>query len=169
MIHEETWKVIEEFPDYQISSLGRIIHKDRPETPRRVNINHAGFPTLTLFKKEHGGARYVRQVNKLVAIAFLGPAPKRLDSIWHFDGDLLNCYADNLKWDMRARVLEWNEMHRTMTPKYKTPKVMVNATGDVYDNAFMCGLAVSEIETAVVTHIENYPAQYADRARFMYV
>ena len=169
MIHEEEWKVIEDFPDYQVSNLGRVVKSDHPNRIRKLAINHAGFPTLVLFKKEHPGSRYLRQVNKLVATAFLGPPPPKMDSVWHLDGDLENCYADNLKWDMRSRVLEWNDMHRTGTPRYKTPHVMVNATGMIYENAYECGMAVSEIETAVVTHIENYPPQYADRARYRYV
>lgn len=169
MIHEEEWKTIEDFPEYQVSSLGRIINIHRPNTARKQAINHAGFPTVVLFKTEHPGSRYLRQVNKLVATAFLGPPPPKMDSVWHLDGDLENCYVDNLVWDMRSRVLEWNDMHRTLTPRYKTPPVMINETGKIYANAFECGMAVSEIETAVVTHIENYPAQHAHRARYRYV
>lgn len=170
MIQEELWAVVEGFPDYQVSNLGRIVHKDHPNRPRKLALNHKGFPTLVLFNSEHPGSRYLRQVNKLVATAFLGPPiSKKMDSVWHLDGDLENCYADNLKWDMRSRVLEWNEMNRSRTPRFKTPKVMVNATGDIFENAFECGLAISDIESAVVAHIESYPAHYADQARYRYI
>lgn len=169
MIHEEIWRPIQGFPDYQISNLGRIVHNERPSVIRKTAVNHKGFPSLVLFTKEHPGSRYLRQVNQLVAEAFLGPPTARLNSVWHIDGDFTNCAVDNLKWDMRARVMEWNEMHRVGIPKYKTPRVMHNKTGDIYENAFECGIAVGDIETAIVSHIEKYPPQYADRARFRYV
>ena len=46
MNDEEIWRVIEEFPDYMVSNYGRVIHKDRPNTPRTQAINHQGFPNL---------------------------------------------------------------------------------------------------------------------------
>lgn len=169
MIEDEVWKPIEDFPDYQVSSFGRIVHMDRPDTPRSAAPNHKGFPSLTLFNKNHPGARYFRQVNQLVAEAFIGPPPSKLNSVWHIDGNPENCHVENLKWDMRARVMEWNEMHRTGIPKYRTQRVMHNPTGTVYENAFEAAMAHGDIETAIVSHIEKYPAQYADRARFKYV
>jgi hypothetical protein len=169
VIHEEFWRVISEFPEYQISNLGRIIHKDRPNTTRKININHQGFPTVVLFDKEHSGSRYVRQVNKIVATTFLEPPRSGHDAVWHIDGDLQNCHADNLKWDMRARVLEWNEMNRVGQPRLRTPPVMHAATGKVFANAYEAGLHFSELETSIVKHIESYPEQYQDRARYRYV
>lgn len=169
MIQEEIWRPVDGFPDYQVSNLGRVIHLERPNTTRKTSVNHQGFPTLVLFHKDHAGARYLRQLNKLVAMAFIGPPPRKMDSVWHLDGDFQNCQADNLKWDMRARVLEWNDMNRTGTPKFRTPRVMENKTGRIFNNAYECALAVGDIETAVVTHIEKYPLQYVDRARYQYV
>lgn len=165
----EEWRVIEGFEDYRVSSHGNVVNVERPNTYRKLNLNHRGFPTLVLFKKEHGGSRYVRQVNKLVADAFLEPADPSANSIWHIDGDLTNCHVDNLRWDMRARVLEWNDMHIKGQARMRTPRVMDNESGVVFNNAFECGLAMGEIESAVVAHIERYPEQYAHRARFRYV
>lgn len=169
MIQEEIWRPIEGFDDYKVSNLGRIIHVDRPHTARKTGINHQGFPTLVLYTKDHPGARYLRQVNQLVARAWIAPPGPKQDSVWHIDGDPLNCQADNLRWDMRARVMEWNEMHKDNKPKYKTPKCMINSSGRVFDSAFDLAMYVGDIETAVVSHIERYPDQYADRARYRYV
>jgi hypothetical protein len=167
MIHLEEWVEIEDFPGYIISNLGNIQHKDRPNTNRKVGINHQGFPTIVLFR---GQTRYVRHVNKLVAQAFLEPPQYRdMIAIWHIDGDLLNCQADNLLWDRRDRVLEWNEMHRSGQPRYRTKNVMDNATGRVYTSAYECGMHVGELETAIITHIDSFPDEYADRGKFRYV
>lgn len=166
---EEVWLTVEEFPEYLVSNLGAIRHKDRPEADRKIAPNHRGFPTLALFKPPHKN-RYVRQLNKLVANAFLAP-PRYSDqtSVWHIDGDLLNCRADNLKWERRDRVLEWNEMNRGGAPRYTTPKVLHRESGMVFANALECGLYFGETESTVVAHIERYNAMYVDRAKYSYV
>src|ERR1700754_2986850 len=168
---EEIWVKVEDFPQYMISNLGNIHHVDRI-SPRNLSINHQGFPVLTLWR-ENNPTRYLRQVNQLVAQAFLPPPEQHpkypLNSVWHIDGNFLICSADNLKWDRRDRVLEWNDMQRSGEPKCRTPKVMDNRTGIIYENAYEAGMATGEIETAVIGHIEKYPEMYADKAKYRYV
>lgn len=167
--YHEDWAPIEGFDEYLISTQGNIIHKDRPNTKRATPPNHRGFPTVVLFRRNEGSTRYIRQVSKLVIETFVGPSTPTLNSVWHKDGNLLNCWVDNLKWDMRARVMEWNEMNRDRVCKYRTPRIMLNSTGEIFENALELGLHIGEIETAIVSHIEKYPPQYADQARFQYV
>ena len=164
----EEWRVIEEFPKYGVSSLGNI-RNEQTGRLRSIHVNHQGFPNLVLYDSPDP-TRYIRQVNRLVAEAFLPlPEHRTLNAIWHIDGDLLNCRADNLRWDRRDRVLEWNEMQRTGTPKYRTQRVQYNRTGDIFENAYEAGMATGEIESSIIGHIEKYPEQYADRARYRYV
>ncbi len=168
MAEEEVWVPINDFPDYLVSTLGGVRHVDRP-LQRKAAPNHRGFPTLALFRKP-SQSRYVRQLNKLVAEAFCS-APEYDDqtSVWHIDGDILNCRADNLKWESRDRILEWNEMHRLQEPKYKTPAVMLNRTGRVFPNAFELAIHEGVLESAVIAHAERYTDAYADRAKYQYV
>jgi hypothetical protein len=167
-VDSEEWRLIQDFPKYYISSLGRVQNIATKQI-RSARPNHQGFPTLVLYKGDNP-TRFVRQINMLVAQAFLGPPEHRsMTSVWHKNGDFVDCRAVNLKWDSRARVMEWNDMWRSNTPKLRTPRVMVNKTGRIFANAFECGKYVGEIETAVVAHIENFPPQYADNARFKYV
>lgn len=167
LFDNEVWVVIEEFPSYMVSSHGNVRHVSHHE-PRKLYSNHQGFPTLVLWK-DNSASRYSRQVNMLVAKAFCTPEHHTHTAVWHIDGNFENCRADNLLWDRRDRVLEWNDMQRRQAPKYKTPKVQVNATGDIYENAYWAGMATGEIETAVISHIERYPEEYIDRARYRYV
>lgn len=165
---DEEWGPIAEFPNYLISNLGQIRHKDRVE-PRKFSINHQGFPVVVLWVEDNP-TRYLRQVNRLVAETYLPPPEHRtLTAVWHIDGNFENCRADNLKWDRRDRVLEWNDMQRTGQPQYHTPKVMYNRTEEIFANAYEAGLATGEIESSVIGNIEKYPEQYADRARYRYV
>lgn len=164
----EEWAEIPGFELYLISSWGNVRRIERPHN-RKQYLNNYGFPCIVLFR-DPVKTRYVRQVNKLVCEAFCTP-PEYSDqtAVWHIDGKLLNCRADNLKWERRDRVLEWNEMHRTQEPKYKTPKVQINSTGEIFASAFDAAMAIGEIESAVIGHIERYPEDYYDRARYRYV
>lgn len=169
MFENEIWHEIEEFPHYRVSNYGRIKHVDRNEA-RKVTVNERGFPVVLLSSK-NTPTRYLRQVNKLVAQAFL-PPPQFDDetAVWHIDGDLTNCRAENLRWEMRSRVLEWNEMHRTGQPKFRTPKVKNNRTGEVYENAYECAMAEGMLESAVVWRVERQARHIEDdNARYRYV
>lgn len=169
MFETEEWRPIDEFPHYFVSTFGRIKHKDRHDA-RRITINEKGFPVI-LLSSATSPTRYLRHVNKLVAKAFL-PAPLYADStaIWHKDGDLSNCRADNLMWERRDRVIEWNEMHRVGRPKYTTPAVKNNRTGEIYKDAYDCGIQEGLLESTIVWRIEKQAESIFDeKARYRYI
>jgi hypothetical protein len=166
---EELWETIYGFPQYEVSSHGRIKHKDRDQ-PRKLGVNQKGFPVVLLSMRT-SSARYLRQVNRLVAEAFLRPPLfDDMTAVWHRDGDLENCYVENLMWDRRDRVIEWNRMHRTGKPYYITPHVKNNRTGELYRDAYDCAMQEGELESTIMKKIENNPAGiYDDHARYRYV
>lgn len=169
MFENEEWREIEEFPHYSISNYGRAKHQDRLEA-RKVSVNDKGFPVITLFGRD-SKTRYLRHINKLVATAFL-PTPHfdNETAVWHIDGDLANCYVTNLRWETRSKVLEWNEMHRTLKPKLNTPMVKNNRTGAVYANAFECGIQEGMLESAIAWRVERQARHMEDdNARYRYV
>lgn len=177
MFENEEWRPVEEFPKYLVSTHGRIKHEGRV-APRRTSVNEKGFPTVVLFGLD-SHTRYVRHVNRIVATAFVpnvvvkdqnlfGLADQ--DHIWHKDGDLLNCHSENLMWATRTAVYEWNRMWREKTAAFKTPPVKNNMTGDIYANAFECGLVEGELESKIVWRIEKQAAtMYDDTARYRYM
>ena len=169
MFENEEWREIDEFPHYLISNYGRVKRYDSNEA-RKVSLSDKGFPIVTLFGRD-SKTRYLRQINKLVATAFLDPPLYSNETaVWHIDGDLQNCRADNLKWDTRSRVLEWNDMNRTHTPKLRTPKVKNNRTGVVYANAFECGLAEGRLESDIAWRVERQARHMEDPlARYRYI
>lgn len=173
MFENEEWRQIEDFPHYLISNYGRVKREGKVEA-RQVSVSDKGFPVVTLYGRD-SKTRYLRQINKLVADAFVPkPAfddPQRpSNAVWHIDGDLTNCRAENLMWDTRARVIEWNEMHRTGRPQWKTPRVRNNRTGAVYENAYECGMAEGETESKILWRIEKQARhEYDEAARYCYL
>jgi hypothetical protein len=169
MFEDEEWRVINELPHYLISSYGRVKHRDRNYI-RKITINERGFPVV-LLSSATSPTRYLRQVNKLVALTFL-PTPVWDDStsVWHRDGDLSNCHYSNLMWERRDRVLEWNDMHRRDHPKYTTPPVKNNRTGEIYKDAYDCAIHEGVLESTIVMKIESGSrSQYDESSRYRYV
>lgn len=177
MTDRELWRGVVGFSKYVVSNYGAVKHLNRME-PRKCSINDKGFPIVVLFK-EDSKTRYVRQLNQLVASAFVPTTAVRegtlidhvqQDHVWHRDGDLGNCRADNMMWATRAAVYEWNRMHRELTPAFKTPRVQNNRTGEIYDNAFECGMAEGELESKIMWRIEKQAdTMYDDSARYRYL
>jgi hypothetical protein len=168
MMSEEEWRRIVEFPHYFVSSHGRVRHEDR-NVPRKITTNERGFPVI-LLSSATSPTRYLRQVNTLVAKAFLRPPfDEQRTAVWHKDGDLSNCDVENLMWERRDRVLEWNEMHRA-GPKFNTPAVKNNRTGEIYKDAFDCAVHENELESVIVWKIEKQSSSmYDENARYRYV
>lgn len=96
---EETWKEIEGFNNYQISTIGRVRRttwsRNSPAgkilTPQ---INNCGYLVVSLVKdKKH----YIKTIHRLVAQAFIDN-PNNLSDVDHIDNDKLNNNVDNLQW-----------------------------------------------------------------------
>lgn len=170
MFENEEWALIEGFENYEISNHGRVRRVGSDRT-RKISLNNMGVPVLVLYR-ENDPSRYLRQVNKLVATTFL-PPPTFQDetSVWHIDGDLTNCRASNLKWDTRARVLEWNAQNRHQRPQHHTPRVKNNRTGVIYENAFDCAMSEGKLEGDVIKRVEQggIYSPYDDSARYRYI
>lgn len=169
MFEDEEWLEVEKLPHYMVSNCGRIKHVNTIEA-RKVSISDRGFPCVTLYGAD-SKTRYYWQVNKIVAEAFLHPAHyANQTAVWHIDGRLGNCRADNLRWDTRSRVLAWNEMNRLGKPKLVTAKVKNNRTGVIYENAYECGLAEGELEETIVWKVERQGRSMTDdNARYRYI
>lgn len=189
---QDEWVALEGFPKYFVNPAGEVRHYDRME-PRKTGINKQGFSTVVLFGDDNN-SRYLRQVNKLVADSYLRPRELYLrtpndfripgkkyavdemmalfpitqaNSVWHIDGNLQNCHVDNLLWDTRGRVMEWNDMHRRQEPRFQTPKVQNMITGRRYEDAYAAAMNDRLLESKVVWWAERHEA-YDGRLRCDY-
>ena len=95
MVRIEIWKDIEGYDMYQVSNQGRVRSRQKGEW-RLLKQGHGDgrYSQVVLVKDRK---RYTKRVHQLVAEAFL-PNPDHKPQIDHKDGNILNNYADNLKW-----------------------------------------------------------------------
>lgn len=89
---KESWKIIDDFPEYEVSSLGNI---------RRVGVStnmkfyvQKGYYKVELYRDGKG---YKQRVHRLVAKAFV-PNPENKPQVNHIDFNRKNNSVGNLEW-----------------------------------------------------------------------
>ncbi len=90
------WKVIQEFPNYEVSDSGEVRNKkfNRILAFSETNRGFTTYRRITLFKNNK---RFYRSVHRLVAEAFI-PNPDNLPQVDHIDANGKNNNATNLQW-----------------------------------------------------------------------
>ncbi len=97
------WRVVPGFSDYEVSSQGEVRRRTpgtggtkvgralRAHTCRRTGYRRMGL-------RAPDGSKRMVSVHRLVAMAFLGPAPSPAYQVAHADGDRENNLIANLRW-----------------------------------------------------------------------
>lgn len=89
----EEWRIIREFPNYEVSNFGRVRQIRNNKIIYQKNHSQ-GYKQVTLYNK---GRVYYRYVHRLVAEAFI-PNPNNLPFINHKDECKVHNYVTNLEW-----------------------------------------------------------------------
>jgi len=93
----EIWRTVEEFPDYEVSNLGRVRSMKRANPIILTPWKHKfGYDFVSLSVR--GQKQYKRLIHGLVCHAFHGPKPSPSHEVAHADGSVENNSADNLRW-----------------------------------------------------------------------
>ena len=112
----EVWKTVSEFPDYAVSSFGRVKRVAPDGRNHRCRIlksfvaNH-GYDMVCLCNAD---GKHKKLIHRLVCEAFHGSAPTELHQVAHGDGTRTNHHADNLRWATRSENMEDARAHGTM-------------------------------------------------------
>lgn len=95
----EEWRVIDEFPNYAVSSVGRVKRIVAARNAKAGKIispyQRDGYLSVSL---SSDGNEFGRRVNRLVCAAFHGPAPTPEHHAAHNDGVRDNNAWGNLRW-----------------------------------------------------------------------
>ena len=95
-IEGEEWRVILDFPNYEISNKGRLRSiKLSVKLYIKGNIKGSGYLQDSITDK-NGKNRFIQR-HRLVAIAFIDN-PNNLPQVNHKDGNKLNNIIENLEW-----------------------------------------------------------------------
>lgn len=159
LLTEELWKNILEFPDYNISSLGRVYNVKR-NMIMSTSLNNYGHVKITLAARDR--TRHTRSVAQLVAEAFVEAPTLLCDQIIVLDGDFTNVSAENLAW--RPRWFAWKYTHQlktTQPPHYRNLQVMNIVNDNEYRSIIVAGmyegLLFSDIWRSTYTGEPVYP------------
>ena len=90
----EVFRVIKEFPSYQISNRGNIKNSKGQLLVIGRRKSNSGYIQVRLFRE---GKYEYRYLHRLIAEAFL-PNPHNYRTVNHIDGNKLNNSIDNLEW-----------------------------------------------------------------------
>tara|TARA_R110002012_G_C11472772_1_gene594153 strand:+ start:308 stop:805 length:498 start_codon:yes stop_codon:yes gene_type:complete len=113
----EQWLPINNFPDYQVSDLGRV-KSFKHQKPKILSILPFGrYHGLYLSRD---GRKYIKYIHQLVAQAFLGPQ-LNLD-VRHLDGDRSNNCLTNLAYGTRQENMEDALKHGTTARGERLPQ-----------------------------------------------
>ena len=122
----EEWKVIEDFPNYQVSNHGRI----KSNMTGKILSGNAQKYVMYGLRKEYGGSQCTRLGHRLVAQEFVKGYELNFQ-VNHIDENKLNNYYKNLEWVSVSDNLNFGE-HNTKISVSMGSEVRCIETGDVY-------------------------------------
>jgi hypothetical protein len=133
----EEWREVPGFPDYQISSLGRLVSlKHSRSRELRGYRDTGGYLTVDLHS---AGARATRTIHRLIATTFIGPRPAGKE-VRHLNGDKSDNRLSNLTYGTRAQNMrdmlrhgrhgQASKTHCPANHPYSTDNTYVNPRGE---------------------------------------
>lgn len=116
----ERWETVKGFPNYEISTLGRLRNKHgRLLKPR---LQNSGYYFYSLYDGRGRDYQTQRTVHRLVAEHFIDN-PTNLSDVNHIDGNKMNNSVSNLEWLSHSDNVKDSFAKERKTRKgYKQPK-----------------------------------------------
>ena len=147
---QEEWVTIREFPNYEVSNLGQVAHKEGDYYIRPSTVSNSGALKVGLVKNNK---QYTRSLTRVVAQAFVPGEDDIFDTPIQLDNDYYNCRADNLMWRPRWFAHRYRRQYRSVPDRYRLGPVLemdeqgavVNAYSDLLEAAMVNGLLLDQL------------------------
>ena len=108
---EEIWKHIDNFPNYECSSMGRV---RKNEKILKFSVTEKGYLHIRMYKD---GKQYTFRVHRLVYMVFIGPIPDKME-INHLNGIKSDNSIKNLELTTRLGNMQHAVVNGLIKAKY---------------------------------------------------
>lgn len=154
---DEVWVTIQDFPNYKVSSSGRVANVKSGNILKESLTKH-GVVKIGLVLE---GVQYTRSMSVLVAETFVEGKTDIFNTPVHLDGNNLNNRSDNLVWRPRWFAWKYSRQFNELEPGQNRGPIIDLKSGDIYKDmvsvAVTNGLLVSDIWKSVHTKKETFP------------
>ena len=147
----EEWKVIEDFPDYSVSTLGRV-RNDHTGRILHHKVNQSGLVFVGLRRDLH---QEQRSLPLLVARAFLEDPPPSFDTPITINGDREDCRVYNLMWRPRWFSIQFNQQFKERYFGALDLPIRAVDTDEIFENTLEVAMRFGLLERDVVLSINN--------------
>ena len=142
----EVWKNINDFPNYEVSNLGRVRNEASKRILKDAIDSSTGYFKVSLQKNGKG---HTKSVHRLVAETFLGLPSNSDMQVNHIDGNKSNNAVDNLEWVTKSE----NEKHAyengLKIPKKDGLSVRIVETGEEFSSMSECARKLGTREHSI--------------------
>jgi len=140
MKEQELWVVIPNFPNYSVSSFGRVIN-NRHQKEMFLSPTQYGDLTVGMVKNRK---QYRRSVKVLVARAFVEGENDVDDTPMLLDGNRSNLHHSNIVW--RPRWLAWKYIRQFNDPKpYWDRGPIEDRAGNRYESIIIASMTIGSL------------------------
>ena len=160
----EEWRVIRSFPQYSISTHGRV-RNDEDDRYMTLRRNQQGIVYVGLV---NDGVQFKRAVAPLVAKTFLDPPPEAFDTPINRDGDRTNNYAENLIWRPRWFAIKYHQQFDPPPRNVLSPVEDVR-TEEVFDTSWVAAMRFGLMHRDLVLAVLGFKEVWPTRQRFRIV
>lgn len=136
---EEIWKVIDNYPNYEVSNAGLVRNKNSGKILQQTIGREGRYLNVYL---SNNGVENTQRVHRLVAKAFI-PNPEDKPQVNHINGNRFDNTIANLEWCTSKE----NNMHAVQTGlnhpgEYQKKPIQIVETGEIFDGVVACSEAI---------------------------
>lgn len=170
MNEEVRWKVIEEFPNYEVSDRGDVVNRT---TGRLMQQSHTQAGQVKVGLVGEDGKQKSRSVKVLVAEAFVDGKSATYDTPINLDGNPENNNASNIKWRPRWFALRWMRQYTEIANGeyefyFVKPVYCINQK-EYYDHMHHAAVVNGTLPWEVFLSVHNIQRTWPDGLQFRFV